>query len=100
MILLASATSRFSGYIKLAYCSSVKLGSPVGSGKSILVVHCIQKVLGSIPSCVPFFFSGFLYSLRKFIISKSLQCVYLVFISLHVFGGLISYPGSLIQVNS
>ena len=34
-VLLASAASGFSGYIKLAYCSSAKGGSSSSIGKSI-----------------------------------------------------------------
>ena len=53
--LLASATSRFSGCIKLAYCSSAK---------GLQYLTSIQKVLGSIPSWVPFL-GGDFYTLSE-----------------------------------
>ena len=67
-VLLASATSGFSGYIKLAYCSSAK-GAPVAQH-----LTSIQKVLGSIPSWVLrdfFTLSESLSSLEEFTMSPS-----------------------------
>ena len=55
-VLLASATSGFSGYIKLAYCST-----------------SIQKVLGSIPSWIPIFRDFFTLS-ESLSSHRSLQC--------------------------
>ena len=60
-VLLASATSWFSGYRKLAYCSSAK-GAPVAQ-----LVRASDKYSegpGFNPQLGPDF-SGFLYSLRK-----------------------------------
>ena len=55
-VLLASTTSRFSGY-KLAYCSSAKrLQYIVAQWKDYLT--SMQKVLGSFPTWVPFFGGG------------------------------------------
>ena len=57
----------------------------LGSSSSVVQEHLtsIQKVLGSIPSWVPFFFGGgggFLYSLRKLFISKSLRFTSVMFL--------------------
>ena len=69
-VLLASATSGFSGYIRLAYCSSAK-GAPVAQ----LVRasdYSIQKVLSSISSWVPIFWDFFTLS-ESFLLLKNSQ---------------------------
>ena len=66
--------------------SSLPISFPSPSFCTSTIQHSIQKVLGSIPSWVPFFFvppppPGFLYSVRKLIISQSLHtrfpCMYM-----------------------
>ncbi len=66
-VLLASATSRFSGYIKLAYCSSICQGASVA--QLVRASDEYSEGPGFHPQLGPDF-SGFLYSLRKLIFSQ------------------------------
>ena len=76
-VLLASATSGFSGYRKLAYCSSAKK-APVA--QLVRASDYYSEGPGFNPQLGPDF-SGFLYSLRKLSSLEESQCEYLVFSS-------------------